>query len=268
MTKTQSIVRKHSRLGFFILIVCLGPVLPSYDLHGTGVACGESRSANPVVFKSGDTLRFFENDEIVCQWVLHYSEDSTIGTRRTRTAKISPDNRRFLLYEETYFASSSRFCTRLTLFNAARERIWEKCRLKDRRINFNLTRIYDSAVILVDTDLDESHPEMDLITNDDSINIIKKSEWEKIVDYEVSSGFNYMVLHTKNPYHGKQWDYIFFIDLKTLQTWQYLFPICFSCKRGNIKLRVDDSGQVEVIYKNEHRIFSREGQLVDISVRD
>ncbi|MBA7544100.1 hypothetical protein ES705_36447 [subsurface metagenome] len=97
--------------------------------------------------------------------------------------------------------------------------------------------------------------------------IINSGDWTRIVDYKLSQNCRYLVFHTRRPYARKLWDYIYFIDLKTKKDWQYLFPICISCKRGKFSLDVNNTGQVDVVYKAEHRIFSKEGKLLDIFIK-
>ena len=77
----------------------------------------------------------------------------------------------------------------------------------------------------------------------------------------------YLLFHTRNPYYDKPWDYIYFCDLETGKSWEYLFPTCLSCKRGRIELEIDDNGRSEVIHRKEHRVFSSKGVLEDIYLK-
>jgi len=110
---------------------------------------------------------------------------------------------------------------------------------------------------------------MVIIKNNNNKRIIDLKQWTNIVNYEISPIGRYALFHAKKPYNNKLWDYIYFLDLETNKTWEYLFPFCFSCKRGWLDLKIDDEGKSEVIYqnKNEHRIFDKDGNLVDIFVK-
>ena len=82
--------------------------------------------------------------------------------------------------------------------------------------------------------------------------------------YAFSPNERYVVLHVKNPFADKVWDFIHFIDIQASNEWTYRFPICVSCKRFNLDISVTDDGVSDVVYKSEHRIFNKEGKLIEI----
>lgn len=225
--------------------------------------------SNTLVFQFGDTLKFFKNDSLVHQWILKSSEYTENSGYYIEKAKVSPDNMKFFIYEERYFPDRESTFTRLTLYNAERNKIWSKEKGGQRKILFELSRIYSDKVILFTTERTNISPEMVIIKNNNNKRIIDLKQWTNIVNYEISPIGRYALFHAKKPYNNKLWDYIYFLDLETNKTWEYLFPFCFSCKRGWLDLKIDDEGKSEVIYqnKNEHRIFDKDGNLVDIFVK-
>jgi len=220
-----------------------------------------------LVFQSGDTLKFYKNDTLMDQWIIKTSEETESGSYYIQKAKVSPDNKKFLFYEEKYFPAKDSIYTKLTLYGANRKKIWTKIRSGVQKICFDLTHIYTDRVTLLTTNLANASPIMEIIKGNKTTRKIDLTQWTSIVDYEISPNDRYVLFHAKKPYNSRLWDYIYFIDLKTNKTWEYLFPLCFSCKRGRIDLKVNDDGKSEAIYKNEHRIFDRDGNLVDIFVK-
>ena len=124
-----------------------------------------------------------------------------------------------------------------------------------------------SLFIITKCDRFYREPAFIVIRNGETVEVIQEGEWQRIVSYKISANDRYLLFHTRKPYHGKPWDYIFFWDLRTGRNWDYIFPTCLSCKKSRIDLGVDNSGRSEVIHKNEHRIFSKEGVLVDIYLK-
>lgn len=222
--------------------------------------------ANILVFQQGDTLRFLKNNEVIDQWLLfedpqNQSSDHLVYTRRS---KVSVDSSHFFIYEEERHTLTDSVFTKITLYNAGQVKLWEKCMRKGRRISFYLTDIYKDIIILVTTNSGHTNPSLEIIINKKKKEIIKENEWHRIIRYAISPNMQYLVLHVKNPHNKKMWDYIYFVDIDTYDNWTYLFPICVSCKRKKIELAVYDNGKSEVIYKGEHRVFSKQGKLIDI----
>lgn len=222
--------------------------------------------ANILVFQQGDTLKFLKHNEVIDQWLLfedpqNQSSDHLTYTKRS---KVSPDSSNFFIYEEKRHTLTDSVFTKITLYNAGQVKLWEKCPGRGRRISFSLTDIYKDMIILVTTNSGYTNPSLKIIINKKEKEIIKENAWHRIIRYAISPNMQYLVLHVKNPHNKKMWDYIYFVDVATHDNWTYLFPICVSCKRKKIELAVHDNGKSEVIYKGEHRVFSKQGKLIDI----
>jgi len=218
-----------------------------------------------LVFQQGDTLKFMQNDTLLDQWFLgEEKKDETIYIKR---AKVAANNKYFFLYEEKFYPDKEDAFTKITYYNATRTKLWGKTIRGARRVSWELTRLFDDKLILITTNRYYGAPSLYIIKNRKMQQIIKADTWQGIVNYEVSPNFRYIALHTKNPYNNKPWDYIGCIDLKTMKQWSYLFPVCLSCKRAKIDLNVNDDGIIEVIHKNEHRVFSKDGTLMDVYLK-
>ncbi|MEO0184574.1 MAG: hypothetical protein ABIL22_00625 [candidate division WOR-3 bacterium] len=221
-----------------------------------------------IVFQSGDTLEFYKDDSLIYQWILKDSTNSETGVYYIEKAKVSPDNKKFFVFEEKRFPNEDSTFTRLTLYDAGKHKIWATQETNQRKISFELSRVYEDKIIIFTTDHSNIKPEMVIIRNGKK-NPIDLDQWTSVVNYELSPNSRFLVFHTKKPYNHKLWDYIYFLDLQTNKSWEYLFPFCFSCKRGWLELKINDEGKTEVIYKNknEHRIFDREGNLIGVFVK-
>ncbi|MGQ9701399.1 MAG: hypothetical protein ACUVQT_02960 [bacterium] len=219
-----------------------------------------------LVFQSGDTLKFFEHDSLVLQWILKNEEYGENSGYSVEKAKVSEDHRKFFLYEEGYFFHKDNIFTRVTLYDSKRTKLWSIEESSPRKISFELSRIYPDKTILFTTERTNTSPQM-LIIKDNHKETIDLKQWTSISNYEISPNNRYVLFHARRPYNNRLWDYIYFFDVKTNKDWEYLFPICFSCKRGWLDLKIDDEGKSEVVYKNEHRIFDKEGNLVDVFVK-
>lgn len=224
---------------------------------------------NILVFQNGDTLNFRKGEEIIEQWIMSSANMTTdLGTMLYSTrSMVSDNNKRFLYYEEYYYPSLDSYDTKLTFYNAKKTKLWEKSVSNGRRISFYLSKILDDIVTMVTTDKQNAQPRLFFIENKNMKKINDDNKWHKIVSYSISPNMQYIALHIKNPYKKKIWDYVYFIDLTTKNEWSYLFPICVSCKRKKFDVTVDDDGITEVIYKGEHRIFSKQGKLTDIFIK-
>ncbi|MGB9720261.1 MAG: hypothetical protein ACPL28_02110 [bacterium] len=252
--------KKSSIEVYLIVGICLGFGPP------VCVADWNLGFAGALIFQSGDTLKFSQDDSLVYEWILNNNEKLETGGYHIEKAKVSQDNRRFFIYEEEYFPNQDSTFTQLTLYDARRNKIWSRTQGGARKFSFELSRIYGDRIILFVNSRSNVNPEM-IILKDGTRSTVDLTQWTSIVNYEISPDGRYILFHAKKPYNYKLWDYLYFIDLKTSKNWEYLFPICFSCKRGKIDLKVYDDGKSEAIYKNEHRIFDREGNLIDIFVK-
>jgi hypothetical protein len=224
---------------------------------------------NSLVYLCGDTLVFVKNDSIIDKWVVKEETckaDSVVKLRIKRT-KVSPGNRAFLIYEEQLGDNYELIKTEVVFYNADQDEIWRESHDFKGKIWCGLTNVYDSLFITTVTDVSGKYPRLSVIKDSVKTTVIKKDDWIKIAKYKLSPNCRYLVLHTRKSYLRKIWDYIYFIDLKTNKRWEYLFPTCLTCKRGTFTLGVDDNGQAEVVYKSEHRIFSKEGKLIDVFIK-
>jgi hypothetical protein len=219
-----------------------------------------------LVFQSGDTLKFCKNDSLIDKWILKSEQNESSGYYNEK-AKVSPDNKRFFIYKEQYFNSGDSIKTQLILYNAHKKVLGRFRGEDDRKISFELSRILEDRLILFTTNYYNQSPKMEIIQFNKAKRTIDLNQWNSIIDYQISQNKKYVIFHGRKPYNTKLWDYIYFLDLQANKVWEYLFPICFSCKRGRIVLKVYDDGRSEAIYKNEHRVFDREGNLVDVFVK-
>ncbi len=225
--------------------------------------------SNTLVIQSGDTLKFLKNDSLISIRILKNEAYEKASGYYVEKAKISPDSQNFLLYEEHNFPDKESIFTRITFYNAEQNRIWSRTETGQRKILFELCKIYADKVTIITIERTNTAPQMIIINNDKSKKNIDLKQWTSITNYEISPNGRYALFHAKRPYNNRLWDYIYFYDLKTHKHWEYLFPFCFSCKRGWLELRISDEGISEVIYKNknEHRIFDKEGNLINVFVK-
>jgi hypothetical protein len=238
---------------------------------------------NTLVYQKGDTLLFIAHDTIVGtddsadivqervieKWFLGESiqQIDSLEEQIIINAKVASNNMFFFTLETRYF-SDKPVQTKITFYDADRNGIWEESSDSSRIISFDLSNIYDSSLIIgVDSDHNGRYPNLWTIKDKKKKVIIKEGTWERIVKYKVSPNHKYLVLHTKNPHMRKIWDYVHFVDLELEKEWRYLFPQCYSCKRSTIDVAVDDSGAVDVIAKQEHRIFSKNGKLTEFFIK-
>lgn len=246
----------------FLVIVIWRFTLPSFC-----VADGGLGFSNSLVFKEGDTLKFYKNDSLINQRVLQRIEYSEEGGYYIERAGISPDNKRFFICEEEYSPEKDSIFTKLNVYNSDQKRIYSRVESGKRRINAELTKVYPDKIIIFITDRLGDNPVMEIIKNNKTKKTVHLKQWTSIANYTISQNGRYILFHAKKPYNNKLWDYIYSLDLETNKSWEYLFPFCFSCKRGWIDLKIDNDGKSEVIYRNEHRIFDRDGNLIDVFVK-
>jgi hypothetical protein len=210
-----------------------------------------------------------ENSEIVERVILneHVAGDSA-GQAVVQRAKVSPDKKRYFIHEAVHnIENDSLLRSKISFYDSEKKKLHEESALGKRKISYELSEVRDSIFVVTYCDRFYREPELFVITPSDTLEAIRQGEWQRIVSYEISSNDKYIVFHTRNPYHGKPWDYIYFWDLENRSDWKYLFPTCLSCKKARIYLGVDAEGRSEVIHKKEHRIFSKEGTLIDIYMK-
>lgn len=224
---------------------------------------------NALVFQQGDTLIFMEQDSVLKIWFINEDMQQADSSEKKliRKTKVSLNNKFFLIYEEKLGFNDVCLQSKIIFYDANRKELWRESRGDTRKMSYDLSNVYDSLFIIVDWDKYNKNPTFSIIKNKKKNIVIQQGEWKRIVNYKISPNCRYLVFHTKNPYSGKLWDYIYFIDLKTKKNWEYLFPMCLSCKRYKIDLDIDDNGEADVIYRGEHRIFSKEGKLINIFIK-
>lgn len=224
---------------------------------------------NTLVYLNGDTLIFTEQDSVIDKWVIieETQQKDSLIERIIKKAKISSNNKFFLIYEERCGLNYEYLQSMIVFYDADRQELWKESRANTKRISFDLSNIYNNLSIFIVSDMNGKNPEVHVINNKKEDIIINREDWTRIVDYKLSQNCRYFVFHVRKPYAHKLWDYIYFFDLNTRKDWQYLFPICISCKKGKFSLDVNNTGQVDVAYKAEHRIFSKEGKLLDIFIK-
>jgi hypothetical protein len=220
-----------------------------------------------VVFQEGDTLFFSSSGASLDTVVLADSEITDNGREIviTRKAKVSPDSTHFFLFNERYFRHNDSIATELAIYDAGKKLRWRESQTGDTVISFGLTKIFGPYVALAVTAKDNTRPGIDFIDTRTfkRRTIIKRGQWPLIVNWELSPNLRHLALYARKRVNGKTEDFIYSRDLETDLDWSYLFPICLSCRRGAINLYPGNQGQVDVKYKNEHRIFSNTGELID-----
>jgi hypothetical protein len=173
------------------------------------------------------------------------------------------------MYTEEYHVSTETLHTSVSLYTANKAKIWQQIPEPGRIILFDLTNIYEDLVIVVTADKYNKQPVMELVETRDRKIINEKTAWHRIISYDISPDLRYIALHVKNPYGVKEkiWDHIHFIDLQTDQQWTRALPLCVTCKKNRIFLEVDSLGITDVRYKQQHRIYSKDGELIDVYIK-
>jgi len=233
-----------------------------------------------LVLQNGDTLIFLKNGEVVEKQVMTITaiEDNQGEQEVSCLAKVSSDNRFYLVHKtkkkvkdinesENQIGQDTISSTEISFHGAQRDVLYAEKAGGGRYISYDLSDIYDSLFVLTTWDQYYSNPCFSVVKDGEKAEIIKEGDWQRIVSYKISPNNRFILFHTRNPYHGKSWDYIFFYDLDTGHSWDYMFPTCLSCKKGRIELEIDDDGRSEVIHKREHRVFSRDGVIQDIYLK-
>lgn len=225
---------------------------------------------NMLVFLETDTLLFRKDDAVVDRWYIgEKTEHTSSGALRTTThAVVADDHTRFLYFREAYLPDTDSLFSQLTLYRADGHQVWQRTAPPGRTHARFLSELVDDEVVVVTTNQYGAAPSMERISSTAIDTIFREGDWYRLSAYAFSPNRRFIVMHVKNPYREKVWDYIHFIDLQTGSTWSYLFPICVTCKRyKHIDVSVDNDGISEVVYKGEHRIFSREGVLIDVFIK-
>jgi hypothetical protein len=225
---------------------------------------------NMLVFLETDSLVFQTENTVIEKWhVGEQTERTSAGTKRTTThAVVAQDSTRFLYFKEIYLPETDSMFSQLTLYRADRDQIWQRTAPAGRTFARFLTGFVDDRIAVVITNQYGAAPSLELITSTKIDTIIREGDWYRLTAFAFSPNRRFIIMHVKNPYREKVWDYIHFIDLATDSTWSYLFPICVTCKRyKHIDVSVDDDGISEVVYKGEHRMFSKDGILIDVFIK-
>jgi len=220
------------------------------------------------IFEQGDTLIFMDGDRrqdvLIFEETTQPAENGGTVTL-TRKARASDDRRSYFIFEQSQYTQPESVFTRVTLYTADRKPVRTETRAGERRIAFELTRLFGNRLVLGTVDRDYSRPRLDLLEPGRSgRTLIAEDAWPKIAQYEISPNFRFMVLHARRLINGRMMDFVAGRDLKSGQEWEYAFPICLTCRRGTITIRIDNQGGVETVYKNEHRIFNRSGEMIDL----
>lgn len=215
---------------------------------------------------NNDTLYFIARDTILDQWVLNEQAliKDSLGITFVEKVKIANENTRFLFYQEEYDRNSGASQSTLHLYTAEKKSQWSAHYRDARRVQFDLCSLHGDLLIVADSDLNGKNTGIHVIKNGESISLISAGQWLRVVNYALSSDHRYILFHTHRLHRGSVWDFLYFQDISTGHDWEYFFPVCLSCKKTPITLYVEDNGQSEVVYKQEHRVFSKEGELLEI----
>lgn len=215
-----------------------------------------------LVYQSGDTIQFIDSGELVDIMILGDSMSvDGLEQRTVRRGKVSDDHRVFSIHEAVYHKEDEILSSKISFYDASMNVLWEERAEGSRSISYELSGAHNEFFYVGTWDQYFGNPTFSVIFDGEKIDLIKEGEWEQVVDHKISPNGQYFLFHTRNPYNYRSWDYIYFYDLNTKSAWDYLFPVCVSCKRATIDLKVDNDGRAEVVYKNEHRVFSKLGTL-------
>ncbi|UCF70001.1 MAG: hypothetical protein JSW49_07305 [candidate division WOR-3 bacterium] len=218
-----------------------------------------------LVFQNGDTLQFVDDGDIVDIMILDGSTGiDSLEARTVRRGKVSDDNRFFSIHEEVREGSDGISNSKVSFYDSDKTLIWEETATESRIVSYELSGVHNALLYGTTLDQHGSNPAFFVVTDSTKSVLINEGDWEQVIDVKISPNGEYLVFHVRNPYNYKMWDYIYFYDLNTSSAWDYLFPVCVSCKRARIDLNVDNDGRAEVVYKTEHRIFSKFGALEDL----
>jgi len=218
-----------------------------------------------LVFQNGDTIQFLNHGEIVDIMILGDSMGTdSLEPRTVRRGKVSDDHRFFSIHEAVWRNEDEILSSKVSIYSADRKMLWEERAEGPGSVSYELSGVHNELFFVGTWDRFCGNPTFAVIIGGEKIVLIKEGGWEQVVDYEISPNGQYFLFHTRNPYNYRTWDYIYFYDLNTKAAWDYLFPVCVSCKRAKISLAIDNDGRAEVVYKNEHRVFSKLGALEDL----
>jgi len=221
-----------------------------------------------IVVEQGDTLLFMAGDrrlDTMTLGVTTQTLDNGGSVTRTLSARVSPDRKLYFVHEECLYSQPESVFTRITLYTADRKTILTETRAGLRRIAFAITKFHGRSLILGTVNKDFSRPRLELLRPGRAARVlIAEDVWPKIAQYELSPSLRYIVLHARRPVGTRLMDFVYERDLGSGQSWEYEFPICLTCRRSTIAIRVDDQGRVETVYKNEHRIFNKSGEMTDL----
>lgn len=224
-----------------------------------------------LVYQHGDTLLFMEDDSVTERWVVNEYvqpvDSGNQGEKVTRKAKVASSNRFFFICEDRLGPNFEYLESKIVIYNAEKKELWKETVTDSRKISLDLSNVYDSLFIIAVLDANGRNPELRLIRDSREYKIVKNPDWMRLFSYQISPNYRFLVLHVRKRYFNKPWDYVYSIDFNTEKEWQYVFPTCLSCKRTKISLGIDNKGQVEVVHRAEHRIFSKDGELIDYFVK-
>ena len=124
-------------------------------------------TVNLFVLQQGDTLKFLKGTEVIDQWMLFENDQdhTTDHVVHTRRAKVSADSSHFFIHEEERHKKTDSISTKITLYNAAQKKLWEKSPANGRIISYPLTNIYHDLVIMVTTNRGHTNPSLDIINS-------------------------------------------------------------------------------------------------------
>lgn len=225
----------------------------------------------PTIVLHNDSLIFMTGQQVSGAWTLTESTTVTPAGNPivyTSRAKVAADSHYALLFEEARFPQGDSYSTRLTLYSANRRKIRVESSPRNRRIAYDLTELFADTILLGTVGFDYTRPRLDLIPpRGGRRTVIPDSFFNRIVQQIFSPNRRYVILHARKPSGTRILDVIYSRDRQTGFSWEYLFPICLTCRRNTIDMSVDDQGRVETVYKNEHRIFSPSGEMTDIFIK-
>lgn len=224
-----------------------------------------------LVFQNGDTLEFVEDGRILETMVVADSMiDDSCALVAIRRARVADDNQSFLIYEALRRGEYEILSSRISFYDAGKNLLFATAGddSAGRHVANELSRITSGRFIVATWGRHAVAPAVIAVAPGSltQTELIKPGDWQQVLDYVVSTSGQYFLFHVRNPYNNKAWDYVYFYDIATGASWDYMLPICASCKRTPVRLAVSDEGRSEVTYGVERRTFSVSGELVGISV--
>ena len=93
------------------------------------------------VYQHGDTLMFMKQDSIRERWILgeDIQKNDSLTERVIKKAKVSSNNKFFLIYEERQRLSYEHVLSEIIFYDADRKEFWRESRRDTQRISLSFS---------------------------------------------------------------------------------------------------------------------------------